>query len=238
MTDELQISVRLEDEPDIVYPDSDEDVPEVDGLQMEPAYSEVQQALIARFGSRNDVLVAGNCFIYYKNHGCPERTWLDCFVAFGVDRDAVGSRGCYYTWKTGKAPDFVLEICTAMRALGDDSESTRHLYRALGITEYWIFDAAGAGRGNRGLQGNRLVDGRYEEMALAAEAAGGVRGHSPVLGLDLVQENGRLRLRDPDAGGCVLNLAEERAARLALEAENRQLRERLRHLQSQVQSPA
>ena len=175
MTDELQISVRLEDEPDIVYPDSDEDVPEVDGLQMEPAYSEVQQALIARFGSRNDVLVAGNCFIYYKNHGYPERTWLDCFVAFGVDRDAVGSRGCYYTWKTGKGPDFVLEICTAMRALGADLESTRHLYRALGITEYWIFDARGAGRGDRGLHGNRLVDGRYEEMALAAEAAGGVR---------------------------------------------------------------
>ena len=89
MTDELQISVRLEDEPEIVYPDSDEDVPEVDGLQMEPAYSEVQQALIARFGSRDDVLVAGNCFIYYKNHGYPERTWLDCFVAFGVDRDGV-----------------------------------------------------------------------------------------------------------------------------------------------------
>ena len=32
----------------------------------------------------------------------------------------------------------------------------------------------------------------------------------------------------PEAGGCVLNLAEERAVRLALEAENRQLRERLR----------
>ena len=38
----------------------------------------------------------------------------------------------------------------------------------------------------------------------------------PALGVDLVQENGHLRLRDPGAGGCVLNLAEERAARLAL----------------------
>ena len=150
MTDELQISMRVEDEPDVVYPDSDEDVPEIDGLQMEPAYSEVQQALIARFGSRDDVLVAGNCFIYYKNYGYPERTWLDCLVAFGVDRDTVRNRGCYYTWKTGKAPDFVLEIRTAMRAWGDDREPTRHLYSALSITEYWNFDVVVAERGNRG----------------------------------------------------------------------------------------
>lgn len=228
MSVDLQISVCLEDEPDIVYPDSDADVPEVDGLRMEPAYSEVQQGLAARFGSRDDVLVAGNCFIYYKNHGYPERVWLDCFVAFGVDRDDVRNRGCYYTWKTGKAPDFVLEIRTPARPLASDRDIVRELYSALGISEYWTFDAAGVGRGRGGLYGGRLVGGRYEEIALTAEDDGGVRGYSPTLGLDLVQENGRLRLRDPDAGGCVLNLAEERAVRLALEAENRQLRERLR----------
>ena len=228
MSSQLQISVCLEDEPDIVYPESDEDVPEVDGLRMEPAYSEVQQALAARFGSRDDVLVAGNCFIYFKNHGYPERVWLDCFVAFGVDRDDVRNRGCYYTWKTGKAPDFVLEIRTATRFFANDRNIARELYSALGISEYWTFDAAGAGRGRESLYGDRIAGGRCEEIALTAEGDGGVRGYSPTLGLDLVQENGRLRLRDPDAGGCVLNLAEERAMRLALEAENRQLRERLR----------
>ena len=222
-----QIDMTLDDEPEVVYPDSDADVPEIDGLRMEPAYSEVQQALVAWFGRRADILVAGNCFIYYKNHGCPERTWLDCFVAFGVDRDAIRSRGCYYTWQTGKAPDFVLEIRTAMRAPGDDRRLTRHLYSALGISEYWTFDVLAAARNDRGLCGDRLVDGGYEEIALAICADGGVRGHSPTLGIDLVQENGHLRLRDPGAGGCVLNLAEERAARLALEAENRRLRERL-----------
>ena len=63
MTDELQIDIRLEDEPDVVYPDSDQDVPEIDGLTMEPVYSEVQQALIAHFDGRDDILVAGNSFI-------------------------------------------------------------------------------------------------------------------------------------------------------------------------------
>ena len=85
MTGELQISIRLEDEPDVVYPDSDEDEPEIDGLKVEPVYSEVQQALIARSGSRDDVLVAGNSFIYYKMNGHPERTlsrfsWLRRYV--------------------------------------------------------------------------------------------------------------------------------------------------------------
>ena len=131
MSSQLQISVCLEDEPDIVYPETDEDVPEVDGLRMEPAYSEFQQALAARFGSRDDVLVAGNCFIYFKNHGYPERVWLDCFVAFGVDRDDVRNRGCYYAWKTGKAPDFVLEIRTQTRLSANDRNIVRELYSAL-----------------------------------------------------------------------------------------------------------
>ncbi len=89
MMDDLQISVRLEDEPDIVYPSGDTDVPEIDGLKMEPVYSEVQQALIAHFADRDDVLVAGNSFVYFKVEGHPQRTWLDYFVALGVDRDAI-----------------------------------------------------------------------------------------------------------------------------------------------------
>ena len=65
MSDDIRISIRLEDEPDYVYPEGDKDVPEIDGLKTEPVYSEVQQALIARFGGRDDVLVAGYSFIYY-----------------------------------------------------------------------------------------------------------------------------------------------------------------------------
>lgn len=230
MTDEPQITICLEDEPDVVYPSSDEDVPEVDGLGMEPVYSEVQQALIARFGGRDDVLVAGNSFIYYKMNGHPERTWLDCFVSFGVDRDAIRSRRCYYTWKIGKAPDFVLEIRTSTRVSAGQGETAWRLYRALGIAEYWIVDTAGAGRGRRGLCGNRLVDGRYEKMALVTEAAGAVRGYSPTLDLGLSLDGDRLRLLDPTAGNCALSVIEEREARLAAEAENRQLRERLQRL--------
>ena len=232
MTDELQITMCLEDEPEIVYPSSSEDVPEIDGLRMEPVYSEVQQALIAHFGSRNDVLVAGNNFIYFKEDGHPERTWLDCFVAFGVDRDAIRSRGQYHTWKTGKAPDFVLEIRTSMGDSPVDGESSwrLRLHAALGIAEYWIVDTAGAGNGRRGLRGNRLVDGRYEQVALVTEAAGAVRGYSPTLGLSLSLDDDRLRLLDSTAGNCALSVIEEREARLAAEAENRQLRQQLQRV--------
>ena len=58
--------------PDIVYPSGDTDVPEIDGLKMEPVYSEVQQALIAHFADRDDVLVAGNSFVYFKVEGHPQ----------------------------------------------------------------------------------------------------------------------------------------------------------------------
>ena len=230
MTEEGQISTRLEDGPDIVYPDSDQDVPEINGFQMEPVYSEFQQALIAHFGGRDDVLVAGHSFIYYKWNGCPHRIWLDCFVAFGVDRDAIRSRGCYYTWKTGKAPDFVLEIRISGRGWRSLREPSRCLCAALGITEYWIVNATSAESDKIVLLGNRLVDGRYEEMALTNEADGGVRGYSPTLGLSLFRDKDRLRLYDPTAETCALNVVEERAARLAAEAENRRLREQWRSL--------
>lgn len=235
MIEEGQISTRLEEEPDIVYPDSDQDVPEINGFEMEPVYSEVQQALIAHFGGRDDVLVAGNSFIYYKRNGCPQRIWLDCFVAFGVDRDAIRSRGCYYTWKTGKAPDFVLEIRTSGKGWQSLPEPSQRLRAALGITEYWIVNASSAESDKIVLLGNRLVDGRYEEMVLTTESDGGVRGYSPTLGLSLYRNQDRLRLYNPTAEMCALNVVEERAARLAAEAENRRLREQLRSLQSECQ---
>ena len=55
-----------------MYPDSDEDVPEIDGLKVEPVYSEAQQALIARFGNRDELLVAGNSFITSRSRSSRE----------------------------------------------------------------------------------------------------------------------------------------------------------------------
>lgn len=78
-----------------------------------------------------------------------------------------------------------------------------------------------------------MRNGRYEEMALTTESDGGVRGYSPPLGLSLYRNQDRLRLYNPTAEMCALNVVEERAARLAAEAENRRLREQLRSLQSE-----
>ena len=115
-----------------------------------------------------------------------------------------------------------------------EGEFGRRLYSALGIAEYWIVDITCADMDNRGLSGGRLVDGRYEEMTLTTDAAGGVRGYSPTLGLSLCRrDDDRLRVHDSTDESCALNVAEERAARLAAEAENRRLREQLRRLRSQ-----
>ena len=77
-------------------------------------------------------------------------------------------------------------------------------------------------------------DADVPEMALTTDAAGGVRGYSPTLGLSLCRrDDDRLRVHDPTDESCALNVAEERAARLAAEAENRRLREQLRRLRPQ-----
>ena len=154
-------------------------------------------------------------------------------MAFGVDRDAIRRRGCYYTWKIGKAPDFVLETRTFKNDRRFDGGFGRRLCSALGVAEYWIVNITRADMDKKGLSGNRLVDGRHEEIALTTDAAGGVRGYSSTLGLSLCRDDVGLRVYDPTDESCALNVAEERAARLAAEAENQRLRERLRRLQSQ-----
>ena len=68
------------------------------------------------------------------------------------------------------------------------------------------------------------------DKSFVTEAAAAVRGYSPTLGLSLAPDGDRLRLLDPTAGNCALSVIEEREARLAAEAENRQLRQQLQRV--------
>jgi hypothetical protein len=101
------------------------------------------------------------------------------------------------------------------------------------------------------LAGDRLEDGEYQPIEVSQDADGVVWGHSRTLGLDLCWHDGRLRFYKPASGAYLLNLSESLAARTeaertvsalarqsaaearadAAEAENLQLRERLRRLE-------
>lgn len=65
---------------------------------------------------------------------------------------------------------------------------------ALGILEYWRFDETGRHHGAR-LAGDRLVNGRYQPIAIARPDEETWQGYRPALRLYPRWEQGRLRNR-------------------------------------------
>jgi hypothetical protein len=103
----------------------------------------------------------------------------------------------------------VIEI-TSKKTRKDDRERKPAIYAALGVREYFIFDPHGEYL-EPPLQGYRLVQGAYERMTSDPL-------RSAVLNLELRQEDGMLRLYDPQTGERLPTSDEEAQARRAAEA--------------------
>ena len=220
--------------------------------------SEIDSILRQHFAHRPDVLVSGDGYLCHDTRR--RSNWLvpDCIVAFGVDPDAIVDRNGYVISEVGKPPDFVLEIASESTGQADYTRK-RDLYTGYGVAEYWRFDPTGGQYHDQPLAGDVLVEGVYRPIALNYGPDGVIWGHSPMLGLDLCWESGRLRFYDPSTGEYLRSMAEvmderdaaerradnertarqaaenraedERAARQAAEAEAQQLREQLQRLQ-------
>jgi hypothetical protein len=224
--------------------------------------TEADTILRQHFAHRPDVLVSGDGYLCNDTRIKSQRraNWLvpDCIVAFGVDPDAILDRNGYVITEVGKPPDFVLEIASESTGQADYTRK-RDLYAGHGVGEYWRFDPTGGQYHDQPIAGDLLVEGVYRPIALNYGPDGVIWGHSPMLGLDLCWENGRLRFYDPSTGEYLRSMAEvmderdaaerradnertarqaaenraedERAARQAAEAEAQQLREQLQRLQ-------
>ena len=206
---------------------ADIDYPSSDGLPMAESDSQRKtmtyaiEALDAHFGSRPDVYVSGNLFLYHQEGKDKVRVAPDVFVVFGT---AKRDRSSYLLWQEAKGPDFVLEIASesTWRA---DLGTKRDTYADLGVSEYWLYDPTGNYL-EPPLQGLRLTGDRYEPLPVRGGDA--LTGRSEVLGLELrLYPDDRFRFHDPASGQDLLSLQEERAVRQALEAEMRDLRRRL-----------
>ena len=201
-------SVEIED-PSIDYPESDgEPVAESDH-QFYPLTDTVRM-LKLHLAGRPDVYVAGNMLVYYRVNDVTARLAPDVFVVFGVPDHP---RRSYFVWRDGKAPDFVLEIASAS-TVNNDLGDKRNKYAELGVTEYWRFDPTGECL-YPPLQCDILGDdGQYRAVELHQDADGTVRGHSPLLELDIHAPagEGRLRLYDPVKEMWLRNLPESEAA--------------------------
>jgi hypothetical protein len=165
-------------------------------------------------------------------------------IAFNVDPAGYRARNAYVISEQGKPPDFVLEIASPSTGRNDVGFK-RDGYAALGIPEYWRFDETGEHHGAR-LAGDRLMNGRYEPIAIEQLGDTVWQGRSDVLNLDLRWDNGQLAWHDPATGNRIATLADERVraeqerARAdqertraeQAEARNRELEEQLRQLRN------
>ena len=175
------------------------DPPGEPDMQQDRVRYDFVSALQAHFANRDDVLIASGGHVRNEATNDAEHLAPDLVVTFGVRADAIISRNGYVISEVGKPPDWVLEI--ASRATGHrDYTYKREAYAAYGIGEYWRFDRTGGKFHDAPLAGDTLIEGRYTPIEIIRESKDLIWGHSPRLGLDMVWDEGALRLREPMTG--------------------------------------
>ena len=167
-----------------------------DGMQESRFIFNARFIISRYFRHRTDVLVNGYGYLCYDTRDRTDWTYPDCIVALGVDPRAIEARNGYVISEVGKPPDFVLEVASESTRRNDNIEK-RRIYATLGVSEYWRFDNIGSQHHNRPIAGDLLVGGAYRPVEIRTNVEGVTWGHSPLLGLDLCWDTGRLRLYDP-----------------------------------------
>ncbi len=194
------------------------DPPREPDMQQRMYEHDFDSMLIGHFADRDDVLITGAGFVRNEATNESERLAPDCLVTFGVTPGLIVGRNGYVISEVGKPPDFVLEI--ASRSTGRrDYTIKREGYAAYGISEYWRFDHTGGRFHDAPLAGDTLIDGGYSPIELTYESSQFIWGHSEVLGLDLVWDDGALRIRDPLTGDFLRTTKEFRDSVVQAEAE-------------------
>ena len=178
--------------------------------------------LFQYLGNPDTTIVSGERYIVPEPGTPPnQRISPDMLVSFNANPLLYRQDNSYVISRQGKPPDLVMEI--ASRRTGEiDARDKPGRYAALGIPEYWRFDETGNFHGTR-LAGDRLVEGRYEPIAIKELEEGILQGYSAVLNLIFRWEHGQLRWHDPETGREVPNFEQERARADAAEARVREL---------------
>ena len=195
-------------------------------------------ALRRHYAHRDDVFVAADLLIYYQRR-TKKSVAPDVFVVFGAENRP---RHSYLLWQEPKGPDFVLEV-TSASTQDKDQGPKRETYRRLGVREYWQYDPTGDYL-RPPLQGLELIGGRYRRLPEEELADGTLRLESKVLGLEVRQEEERLRFYDPATRSYLLSSDEEQQGRQRAEQrwqqaeEDRQLEAAARRQAEAAQSQA
>ena len=194
-------NVRAARADDVFYPSSD-GKPMAENMWQGDA---IVGATVDLRSARPNALVAADILMYPEEGNNRKSIAPDVLVAFGI---GTHKRSSYFVWAEGKPPDWVLEVAS-QSTNRRDLNYKRDFYAAMGVPEYWLFDAKGD-VGTPRLQGLKLVDGEYRP--LAPRLVGGERMiHSEALGLDVRVDGELLRFRDTASGKDVRRWDEVRA---------------------------
>ena len=159
----------------------------------------------------------------YLSQGEPHRFLIpDVLLALEVgDADpATGDlREVYRIWDEGRPPDLVIELASKS-TVKRDNVGKKEDYAACGVREYVQFDPMGSLLAPRLLVWHLAGDGAYEA---AAPGPGGGLPSAVLPGLEWVQVDRLVRLRDAATGALLPTAAEKEAAgRLRAEEQARQ----------------
>ncbi len=179
-------------------------------------------ALRERFGNRDTTLIGE--IRLGPSLSVPNDTRVpDLLVAFDCDVAQAREDNGYSLENQPHPPQFALEVASKSTGVVDYTEK-RVDYARYGVGEYWRFDPTSGEYHDEALAGDRLVEGRYEPIAILWDDAEHGRGYSAALGLYVCWEREELRFYDPVAERYVRTLADEAAERRA-EAAGRRLAE-------------
>ena len=153
---------------------------------------------LAKGGRDPEVFLDSDTILCYDRSDPNVRIQPDCYVAFGVDAQAIRDRKVYLPWEVGKPPDFALEVASDSTARHDTSDKM-DVYRRIGIPELWLCDSTGGALYGQPLAGWRLSGGEYLPIEMTEESDGAIRGYSAAIGLYLCWLDGHLRFFDPTA---------------------------------------
>ncbi len=209
---DVMMQKTIQSAPTIVYPESD-------GKPM--AETDVHRKLMMDFilmledhyKNDDDVYVSGNLLMYYQEGNPRKSISPDVFVVFGVEKKL---RNTFLTWTEANTPDFVLEVASPS-TFKEDIGRKKELYASvLGVKEYYIYDPLG--QIVPSFSGFKLIDGVYQDIEQSND-----RLPSAVLGLELGENDGKLRLYNPDTSQW-LQTPPERVENAELRAENAETR--------------
>ena len=141
------------------FPDPPEHPPDKMTNFDKMSYSGNVYLLADRLGNPETTLVAGEHYLSPEFTGdIAGLRYPDLLVAFDVDPAAYRASNAYVITEQGKSPDIVLQIASPS-TWREDAGPKRDDYAAIGVGEYWRFDATGRYGGR--LHGERLVNGEY-----------------------------------------------------------------------------